>query len=253
MPQTSLRQTVASCARSLVGLKESDGSHRRVIDAYNSIRPLPRGYQMGDTDPWCAAFVSAVGQLCGLTALLLPECSCPAMTALYRKAGRWQGREGANPAPGDVVMYDWDGDGVPEHTGLLLSRSGDMLEVAEGNLADAVGIRRIDRKNPAILGFCLPDYEAAVAGETPAAQPSKPKPIPGGSLTLPVLSRGARGETVRAAQLLLIGRGFGCGPDGADGDFGANPAAAVKSFQRARSLSADGILGPLTWRALLGQ
>jgi peptidoglycan hydrolase-like protein with peptidoglycan-binding domain len=57
---------------------------------------------------------------------------------------------------------------------------------------------------------------------------------------------------VRAAQLLLIGRGFRCGPWGADGEFGAATYGALFQFQRAKKLSADGVLGPESWAALLG-
>ena len=57
---------------------------------------------------------------------------------------------------------------------------------------------------------------------------------------------------MRAFQLLLMGRGFSCGPDGADGDYGANTESAARRFQRAHGLKADGIIGPDTAAALLG-
>ena len=96
--------------------------------------------------------------------------------------------------------------------------------------------------------------------EDPLSQPSADSSPGGGAscaTTLPLLRRGDGGadsplaEAVRAAQLLLIARGYGCGPDGADGDFGANTEAAVRSFQAALGLEADGIVGTQTWRALV--
>ncbi len=68
---------------------------------------------------------------------------------------------------------------------------------------------------------------------------------------LPELMVGDEGEAVRAAQLLLKGRGFPVGWMGADGDFGAKTEAAVRRFQRSRGLERDGIVGPLTWAALI--
>ena len=54
----------------------------------------------------------------------------------------------------------------------------------------------------------------------------------------------------RLAQAALTGLGYDAG--GADGIFGANTAAAVKRFQAAHGLAADGIVGRDTWHALLG-
>ncbi len=69
---------------------------------------------------------------------------------------------------------------------------------------------------------------------------------------LPVLSRGSKGEAVRAMQALLILRGFSCGTHGTDGSFGPATAAALEKFQRARGLTVDKQCGEQCWRSLIG-
>lgn len=71
------------------------------------------------------------------------------------------------------------------------------------------------------------------------------------SVKLPLLKYGAVGGYVRTAQQLLIASGFGCGPDGADGDYGKNTVNAVKKFQQLHGLLDDGEIGGETWVELL--
>lgn len=59
-----------------------------------------------------------------------------------------------------------------------------------------------------------------------------------------------KSDQVAVMQAVLNHRGYSCGT--ADGYFGAKTLAAVKKFQKAKELTADGICGPLTWAALLG-
>ena len=59
------------------------------------------------------------------------------------------------------------------------------------------------------------------------------------------------GDDVRKIQERLKSRGFYGGP--VDGVSGRGTAAAVKAFQRTRGLKADGIVGPLTRKALFGE
>ena len=66
---------------------------------------------------------------------------------------------------------------------------------------------------------------------------------------VPTLKNGDKGYQVKRLQGLLAQRGFG--PGAADGVFGAATAQAVKKAQKAHGLTADGIAGPLTWKALL--
>lgn len=64
----------------------------------------------------------------------------------------------------------------------------------------------------------------------------------------PTLRRGSKGDAVERLQRALAAAGFGPGAN--DGTFGPGTEAAVKRFQAARGLTADGVVGPATWSAL---
>ncbi len=66
----------------------------------------------------------------------------------------------------------------------------------------------------------------------------------------PTLRRGDSGPYVVLAQTELINRAYDLGSYGADGKFGAKTEAAVKLFQQDWGLTADGIIGPVTWQKL---
>jgi N-acetyl-anhydromuramyl-L-alanine amidase AmpD len=63
----------------------------------------------------------------------------------------------------------------------------------------------------------------------------------------PVLRAGASGRHVETLQAELARHGFAIA---VDGRWGPITTRAVRSFQRARGLKADGVVGPATWRAL---
>ncbi len=69
------------------------------------------------------------------------------------------------------------------------------------------------------------------------------------SFDLPVLRNGSKGSDVTLIQRLLNNAGYGSLVE--DGIFGVSTDAAVKQFQKDRSLTVDGIVGSQTWGALL--
>lgn len=275
MSEHELRARICAKARSWLGRREADGSHREIIDIYNRIVPLPRGYKLQYDDPWCAGFVSAVAQTQGLTGIVFPECGCIPMIAAYKKAGRWMEDDAYIPQPGDVIFYDWqdsgggDNRGDPDHVGLVLEVEGERITAIEGNCGNAVATRTLFRNGRYIRGYGLPDYAAAANSEcgmgnseleeesgstqimTPDADGDREKAQTDCQPVLPVLRVGDASEAVRAAQLLLKGRGFSVGWMGADGEFGAKTEAAVRRFQKSRGIEEDGVIGPVTWTELI--
>lgn len=260
MTENELRERAAAQARDWLGRRESDGSHREIVDIYNRIRPLPRGYRLRYSDPWCAAFVSAVGAAVGLTDTLLPECSCEHMIALYKKAGRWTEDDAYEARTGDLIFYDWqdggagDAAGTADHVGLITDYSGGVYRAVEGNVGDAVERREIRRNAKTIRGFARPDYAAKAADETleDEIQAGETKDEDRFTLRFRILRYGDMGEDVRALQRELKALGFDVGRWGLDGEFGYDTKNAVAAYQRSVGLEADGEVGPLTEARLLG-
>ena len=146
-------------ARAWIGCRESDGSHRKIIDIYNSHRPLARGYAVRYTDAWCAAFVSACAIRTGMTDIIPTECGCGEMVKLFRRLGEWDENDARIPNPGDIIFYDWQDNGAgdnignPDHVGIVENVSGGMITVIEGNKNNAVG-RRTIRVNGRYIRGC---------------------------------------------------------------------------------------------------
>lgn len=93
-------------------------------------------------------------------------------------------------------------------------------------------------------------YLSLVAEGGSTEEPEEPEQ-PAGNCTvkLSVLRNGSQGTEVKTVQQLLAVKGYK--PGYADGIYGPATAAAVKAFQAASGLSADGEVGGDTWTALL--
>lgn len=192
------RANIVAIAQSFIGCKESDGSHRKIIDTYNANKPLARGYAMKYTDAWCACFVSVVSITGGITAIMPKEVGCGKMIDLYKGLNRWMESDAYKPNPGDVIFYDWqdsgngDNTGAPDHVGIVVSVTGATIKVIEGNMSNAVGYRNIAVNGKYIRGYGLPDY-ANVTVRGPAERPG----APGGSPDTPPALAFVVGDVVR--------------------------------------------------------
>lgn len=252
MTENEIRNKVVAKAKSYLGCKEIDGSHKKIIDLYNSHKPLARGYAVKYTDEWCATFVSAIGIALGYTDIMPTECSCSKMIDLYKAKGRWEENDAYVPSPGDILMYDWqdkgtgDNKGNPDHVGIVVAINGTALTIIEGNKGEAVAYRYLNINGRYIRGYCLPDYSKKASKAT---EPTKTAQNTFVSINLPVIKNNASGGYVRALQAILTAKGVTT--DGIDGIFGPKTEKAVKVFQKANHLDDDGIVGKNTWTALM--
>lgn len=163
--EIDLRLEYVNTAKSWLGAKEADGSHRPIIDIYNSHYPLALGYLVTYTDSWCAAYVSAISIECGLTDIIPTECGCDRQIKLFQALDSWEEADDYVPLPGDLIYYVWkplegveDCNQATDHVGIIVGVAGDQLIVIEGNCADAVRCRVVSINDPVIRGFAIPDY-----------------------------------------------------------------------------------------------
>lgn len=184
MTEQELRQSVVRIAQGWLGCKESNGSHKKIIDLYNSHKPLARGYPVKYTDAWCSTFASAVAIKAGLTDIIPTECGCGKHIELFKKLGSWEENDAHVPQPGDYIFYDWqdganyattDNTGAADHVGIVEKVSGQTITVIEGNMSNAVGRRTLKVNGRYIRGYGVPKYgsRAAAGGST---TPSTPAP-----------------------------------------------------------------------------
>ncbi len=114
-------------------------------------QPYWSWYGFSSRVEWCACFVSWCAGQCGyIESGIIPKHSyCPTGVEWFRSRGQWQDRNSI-PAPGSIIYFDWGGDAIADHVGIVESCDGSAVYTIEGNannackqLSYAVGDRRI--------------------------------------------------------------------------------------------------------------
>lgn len=170
-------QDVVNTAVGWLGCNEADGSFRKIIDLYNSMKPLPRGYEVKYTDEWCDTFVSAVAIKAGAVDLIGRECGCEQHIKIFKQKGIWQEDGTVRPQVGWVVLYNWDdttqpNDGWSDHIGYVAEVHSSFIRVIEGNRNGKVDYRDIVFAYGCIRGYACPKY--ANSSSNKPVQPQKP-------------------------------------------------------------------------------
>ena len=188
------RTAIVTQAQSWLGCRESDGSHKKIIDVYNSHKPRARGYKLKYTDAWCSGFVSACAIACNATDIIPTEVGCGKHIALFQKMGIWVEQDSYIPAPGDFLFYDWedngkgDNKGGANHVGIVEKVEGGKLTVIEGNYSNCVKRRILKVDGRYIRGYGVPKYDE----ETPVEEAPK--------VEEPVVPAIKKGDTVKVKK-----------------------------------------------------
>ena len=122
-------ESVLDVMRGWLGFSEANGKFREIIDLYNSVKPLPRGYAVQYSDEWCDTCVSAAGIRAGCSELIGRECGVEEHVKIFREMGIWIEDGTITPEPGYVIVYNWDkatqpNDGYSDHIGFVEEVSG---------------------------------------------------------------------------------------------------------------------------------
>jgi peptidoglycan hydrolase-like protein with peptidoglycan-binding domain len=152
-------------------------------------------------------------------------------------------------------LYDMDGAAINAHTELNLdiANAATADPILESNAQTDAAIRWYEQTFGAspIPGHLDAPREADAGAAGGSVKRAVREFVEGGPAAgRPILRRDDDDASeIRYLQELLIYRNFN--PGRVDGDFGPITEGAVKSFQANRGLDDDGVVGKLTWEALL--
>ncbi len=162
---TDQKNRVIRAASNLVGTSTGSAAHQRMVEDYNSVKPLPVGYAVKNTDDWCDVFVTVVFQREGLSYLVGRECGVERHIQIFKKLGIWNEDGTTTPQSGDIITFNWDkntqqNDGWADHIGIVERVENGWIHTIEGNSSNGVVRRntyRVGHGN--IRGFARPRYQ----------------------------------------------------------------------------------------------
>ncbi|MEZ7596974.1 GBS Bsp-like repeat-containing protein [Streptococcus gordonii] len=162
---TDQKNRVIRAASNLVGTSTGSAAHQRMVEDYNSVKPLPVGYAVKNTDDWCDIFVTVVFQREGLSHLVGRECGVERHIQIFKKLGIWNEDGTTTPQSGDIITFNWDkdtqqNDGWADHIGIVERVENGWIHTIEGNSSNGVVRRntyRVGHGN--IRGFARPHYQ----------------------------------------------------------------------------------------------
>jgi len=220
------RQSILDIAAAENGTKESPANSNKT--KYGQWYGL-------NGEKWCAVFVSYVYHHAGhpLEPIDRPNGyqSCQSGFNFWKKKNCFT----KEPEAGDIVLYDWSGDGHCDHTGIFvkwLDQDKTRFHAWEGNTAqgndsDGGQVMLRERKKTVVAAFVTP---IALNGNAPPNVDDNDS-----------LQKGDMGSAVTVLQKLLFDLGYKITVDGI---FGSGTETIIKTFQQKHSLAVTGIVTP---------
>lgn len=158
-------QDILDVFRGWIGCSRSAGTHKKIIDLYNSYSPLARGYKVTYSDAYCDTTVSAAFiKLNAVNLIGGTECGVENHVAIFKKAGIWEEDGTVVPKPGWIIVFNWDdgvqpNNGYSDHIGIVESVVGNKITTIEGNMnGGKVDRRTINVGWGYIRGYAIPKY-----------------------------------------------------------------------------------------------
>ena len=197
---------------------------------------------------YCAMFVSWVFAQVGQGAPGLPGPYCPTMLNAGIAAGRTVGVSVAQA--GDIVYFDWHGDRVTDHVGIVEANGGGVLTCIEGNTSPGTsgsqsnggGVYRRTRAYSVVAGVVRPVYSA------PAPAPLVVDGVFGTAST-----RELQRQLATPIDGIISGQSASWRPRlwaWTTIKYGGGGSQCIAALQRKLGVQADGYLGPTTIAAL---
>ena len=105
---------------------------------------------------WCCIFVSWCLDQAGVECSGFPSYNT---NIVIRNAGNAILDNIYDAQPGDVIIFDWNGDGYTDHVGIVEANNGSWLQTIEGNISNSV--QRVTRDWSHVAYIVRPYYEDA--------------------------------------------------------------------------------------------
>ncbi len=108
---------------------------------------------------WCACFVSWCADQCGyIDSGVIPKfAGCVNGFQWFKDRGQWQDG-GFTPEAGQIIFFDWEGDGETDHVGIVEWCENGIVYTVEGNSGDACRQRSYPVGSSSIYGYGIPAY-----------------------------------------------------------------------------------------------
>ena len=108
---------------------------------------------------WCACFVSWCANECGyIDSGVIPKfAGCVNGSQWFKDRGQWQ--DGSfTPEAGQIIFFDWEGDGETDHVGIVERVENGTVYTVEGNSGDACRQNSYSIGSSVIYGYGIPAY-----------------------------------------------------------------------------------------------